>query len=83
MPLFVFTVMPWFQFSFLEGLEVVNSGQYQVRCRELDERLAVSRRHLPVLRERLHKLIAHQFNDSAADENGALWAEIHFQWGIS
>ena len=41
---------------FLEGLEVVNSGQYQVRCRELDERLAVSRRHLPGLRERLHKL---------------------------
>ncbi|MBK5649069.1 MAG: LytTR family transcriptional regulator, partial [Acinetobacter sp.] len=41
---------------FLEGLEVVNSGQYQVRCRELDERLAVSRRHLPGLRERLHRL---------------------------
>ncbi|WP_333641035.1 LytTR family DNA-binding domain-containing protein [Acinetobacter johnsonii] len=41
---------------FLEGLEVVNSGQYQVRCRELDERLAVSRRHLPSLRERLHRL---------------------------
>ena len=42
--------------QFLEGLEVVNSGQYQVRCRELDERLAVSRRHLPLLRARIQKL---------------------------
>lgn len=41
---------------YLEGLEVINSGQYQVRCRELDERLSVSRRHLPNLRERIHKL---------------------------
>ena len=41
---------------FLDGLEVVSSGQYQVRCRELDERLAVSRRHLPGLRERIQKL---------------------------
>jgi two-component system, LytTR family, response regulator AlgR len=41
---------------YLDGLEVVSSGQYQVRCRELDERLAVSRRHLPNLRERIHKL---------------------------
>ena len=42
--------------SFLDGLEVVSSGQYQVRCRDLDERLAVSRRHLPNLRERIQKL---------------------------
>lgn len=41
---------------YLEGLEVVSSGQYQVRCRELEERLAVSRRHLPFLRERIQKL---------------------------
>lgn len=41
---------------YLEGLEVINSGQYQVRCRELEERLAVSRRHLPTLRERIQKL---------------------------
>ncbi|MGE8541560.1 LytR/AlgR family response regulator transcription factor [Acinetobacter sp. ANC 3813] len=41
---------------YLDGLEVVSSGQYQVRCRELEERLAVSRRHLPNLRERIHKL---------------------------
>lgn len=40
----------------LDGLEMVSSGQYQVRCRELDERLAVSRRHLPTLRERIQKL---------------------------
>jgi len=42
--------------DYLDGLEVVTSGQYQVRCRELDERLAVSRRHLPGLRERIQKL---------------------------
>lgn len=41
---------------YLEGLEVINTGQYQVRCRELEERLAVSRRHLPTLRERIQKL---------------------------
>ena len=42
--------------NYLDGLEVVSSGQYQVRCRELEERLAVSRRHLPNLRERIQKL---------------------------
>ena len=42
--------------SFLDGLELVSSGQYQVKCRELDERLTVSRRHLPALRERIQKL---------------------------
>lgn len=42
--------------EFLDGLESLGSGQYQVRCRELDERLAVSRRHLPTLRERIQKL---------------------------
>lgn len=41
---------------YLDGLEVVSSGQYQVRCQELEERLAVSRRHLPILRDRIHKL---------------------------
>ena len=42
--------------AYLDGLEVLGAGQYQVRCRELDERLAVSRRHLPSLRERIQKL---------------------------
>ena len=42
--------------DFLDGLEVIGSGQYQVRCRELNERLAVSRRHLPSLRERIQKI---------------------------
>lgn len=41
---------------FLDGIEVFGSGQYQVRCRELQERLAVSRRHLPHLRERIQKM---------------------------
>src|SRR5690606_36681545 len=41
---------------YMDGLEVVCSGQYQVRCRELDDRLAVSRRHLPFLRDRIQKL---------------------------
>lgn len=39
--------------DYLDGLELVASGQYQVRCKELEERLAVSRRHLPMLRERM------------------------------
>ena len=42
--------------SYLDGLEVLGAGQYQVRCREVEERLAVSRRHLPTLRERIQKL---------------------------
>lgn len=42
--------------DYLEGLEVISSGQYQVRCREVDERLAVSRRHLPYLRDRMQKM---------------------------
>ena len=42
--------------DYLDGLELVTSGQYQVRCRELEERLAVSRRHLPLLRERMQNI---------------------------
>ena len=42
--------------DYLDGFELVSSGQYQVRCRELDEKLAVSRRHLPLLRERMQNL---------------------------
>lgn len=42
--------------DYLDGLEMVASGQYQVRCRELGEKLAVSRRHLPSLRERMQNL---------------------------
>ena len=42
--------------NYLDGLEVVHAGQYQVRCREINEKLAVSRRHLPLLRERMQKL---------------------------
>lgn len=42
--------------SYLEGLEVVASGQYRVRIRGLEERLVVSRRHLPELRETLYRV---------------------------
>ncbi|OTG67220.1 LytR/AlgR family response regulator transcription factor [Acinetobacter silvestris] len=42
--------------DYLDGMEVITSGQYHVRCRELDEKLAVSRRHLPLLRERMQNL---------------------------
>ncbi len=41
---------------YLEGLEMVSTGQYQVRFRGIDERLAVSRRHLPQLRDKMHTL---------------------------
>ena len=42
--------------SHLEGLEFIGTGQYEVRCRGIDERLAVSRRHLPQLREKIAHL---------------------------
>ena len=42
--------------AYLDGLELVSSGQYQVRLRGVDERLSVSRRHLSALRDRLHHL---------------------------
>ena len=42
--------------DYLERLELIAAGQYQVRLRELDERLSVSRRHLPSLRECMHQL---------------------------
>jgi two-component system response regulator AlgR len=41
---------------FLEGIEMVATGQYQVRFRGIDERLAVSRRHLPQLKDKMHAL---------------------------
>lgn len=40
----------------LEGLEMVASGQFQVRCKGIPDRLTVSRRHLPELREKMHSL---------------------------
>lgn len=41
---------------YLDGLELVAPGQYQVRIKGIDERLVVSRRHLPDLRETMQKL---------------------------
>lgn len=41
---------------FLDGLELVAPGQYQVRIKGIEERLVVSRRHLPELRETMQKL---------------------------
>lgn len=42
--------------NYLDGLELVAPGQYQVRIKGIEERLMVSRRHLPELRETMHKL---------------------------
>ncbi len=42
--------------SFLDYLETVDSGQYQVRFKGLDETLAVSRRHLPALRDKIQSM---------------------------
>ncbi len=41
---------------YLDGLELVAPGQYQVRIKGIEERLVVSRRHLPELRETMQKL---------------------------
>lgn len=40
----------------LDLLEKTDKGQYQVRLRGLAEPLAVSRRHLPALREKIHSI---------------------------
>lgn len=40
----------------LEGLEMLTNGQYQARCREIDEKLLISRRHLPHIKEKIQKL---------------------------
>lgn len=42
--------------DFLDLLEVPESGQHRVRFRGIDESLAVSRRHLPALREKISKI---------------------------
>lgn len=39
--------------DYLEMLEAIDQGQYQVKFKGLDERLAVSRRHLPMLRDKI------------------------------
>ncbi len=41
---------------YLDGLELVSPGQYQVRIRGIDDRLSVSRRHLAELRETMQNL---------------------------
>lgn len=42
--------------EYLDMLELMDSGQYRVRFRNIDEALAVSRRHLPALREKIHHI---------------------------
>lgn len=42
--------------DYLEMLEAVDSGQYQVKFKDITDRLAVSRRHLPVLRDKIHTM---------------------------
>ncbi len=41
---------------FLDFLEAVDAGQYQVRFKGVDETLAVSRRHLPALRDKIQSM---------------------------
>lgn len=42
--------------DYLDLLELMDSGQYRVRFRGIDETLCVSRRHLPALREKIHSI---------------------------
>lgn len=42
--------------SFLDYLETLDAGQYQVRFKGIDETLAVSRRHLPALRDKIQSM---------------------------
>lgn len=40
----------------LEMLEAIDQGQYQVKFKGLNDRLAVSRRHLPMLRDKIQSM---------------------------
>lgn len=42
--------------KYLEALETVGTGQYQVAMKGIDDKLSVSRRHLPTLREKVQKM---------------------------
>lgn len=42
--------------DYLELLEMVDSGQYRVCFKGINEKLAVSRRHVPVLREKIQNM---------------------------
>ena len=42
--------------DYLEMLEAVDQGQYQVRFKGLPDKLAVSRRHLPMLRDKIQTM---------------------------
>lgn len=42
--------------SYLDYLETIDSGQYQVRFKVIEEALAVSRRHLPALRDKIQSM---------------------------
>lgn len=42
--------------DYLDGLELIGMGQYQVRFKGIEDRLVVSRRHLSALRERVQQL---------------------------
>lgn len=42
--------------EYLDLLELVDSGQYQVRLRGVNEALSVSRRYLPALREKIYSI---------------------------
>lgn len=42
--------------TYLDFLETMDAGQYQVRLKGVEEALAVSRRHLPALREKIQSM---------------------------
>lgn len=42
--------------QYIEGLEMLGSGQYQVRCKGIDEKLLISRRHLSLLKEKMQTM---------------------------
>ena len=42
--------------NYLEMLEAIDQGQYQVHFKGLPDKLAVSRRHLPSLRDKIQSI---------------------------
>lgn len=42
--------------KYLDGIELVEGGQYRARCKEIDDRLLISRRHLSTIKCKMQQL---------------------------
>ena len=42
--------------KYLDGIELIEGGQYRARCKEIDDRLLISRRHLSTIKGKMQQL---------------------------